>query len=388
VGGDAPGAERLVDDADADRLGGREQRAGGGGVAPDGMAYVLYSYQGISSGEDCEGVERAATGGAFTSRHCVSPTNEDTFSGSMAFLGDDAYFAWRGNPPGEQTKATIQGARWSNGASLPDVARNLDEAGQSYGTPTLVGDLEGSVVALYTFGKTLRAAAYDGGAPILLGAGVPATATVGQPVSLSASFTDLWSGLGGGQPTWSFGDGTPGASGGSVSHTFGAPGTYTIALSAGDALGNATSSAYTIVVSGSAGPPPPLDTRAPTVTLNTPSCPRKLSKKACKRRRASRSAWGTLSGRVTDPAPSSGIASVQVAVYVTRGKHVYGLSGGRFRKTTKGKARTAFTTARISGTNWSLRLPKLKPGTYTILVRATDRAGHASATAGRTVAFR
>jgi hypothetical protein len=358
------------------------------GVAPDGMAYVLYSYQGNSSGEDCEGVVRAQTGSGFTAKRCVSPTNEDTFSGSLAFLGADAYFAWRSNPPGESTSTTIQGARWSGAAALPDVARNLDQAGLLYGTPTLVDDQQGSVAAFYTQGRQLRAAAYDGGPPILLGAGVPTTAAAGQPVSFSASFVDLWSGLGGGQPTWSFGDGSATASGANVSHTFAAPGTYTITLSAADALGNATSSTYTIMVRALPGIPPapgPIDTRAPTVTLSPPACPRRLSKTACKRRRASRSAWQTLKGTVTDPAPSSGIASVQVAIYRMQGRRIFALSKGRFRKASKARARSTFTAARVRGGGWSLTLPKLTAGTYTILVRASDRAGHVSATVSRTI---
>ena len=353
------------------------------GVAPNGKAYILYSFQGTSSGESCEGVLRAQTGSPFTAQRCVSPTNEDTFSGSIAFLGNDAYFAWKGNVPGEQSNATIQGARWLDGSTLPEVARNLDLTGVPYGSPTLIPDHQGSVVAFYTnHANQLRAAAFDGGPPILLSAGVPSTATVGQPIAFSAAFVDLWSGLGAGQPTWSFGDGTPAASGASAVHSFSAPGAYTVTLTAVDVLGNTTSSTHVIAVAAS--PPPPV----PRVTLNTPRCPKKLSKKACKRLRASRKAWQTLSGTVTEPAPSSGIASVQVAVYRTAGKHVEGLVGKRFRKTTKAKARKTFVSAKVSGSRWSLRLPKLRPGSYTILVRATDRAGHVSPTVAKTVRLR
>lgn len=77
-----------------------------------------------------------------------------------------------------------------------------------------------------------------------------------------------------------------------------------------------------------------------------------------------------------------------MAVYRTRGKHLEGLSGGRFRKTSKAKARRTFVAARISGTRWTLRLPKLSPGLYTILVRATDRAGNESAVVARSVRLR
>jgi hypothetical protein len=344
----------------------------GVGVSPNGMAYVLYSFQSNSSSGHCEGVVRAPVGGSFSPERCLSPPNEDTFSGSVAFLGNDAYFAWRSNVPGVSSNASVQGGRWADGSALPDVAVNLDTPGLEYGFPTLVNDYQGSVVAFYTNpGGMLRAAAYDGGPPILLGTNVPARATAGQPVSFSASFFDLWAGLGAGQPTWSFGDGSAAASGATVTHTFGAPGTYTIGLGAADALGNAAgTTSYTIIVT-----PAPPTLAGPTVTLRTPSCPKKLSKKACKRYLASTNAWRTLSGTVKAPA---GIASVRVAVYLTRGKHVEGLVGKRFRKTTSAKARKTFTAAHVSGARWSLHLPKLKPGRYTILLRATDRAGHLS----------
>ncbi len=344
-------------------------------------------HQGNSSGEDCEGVVGGPLGDGFTDERCVSPTNEDAFSGSIAFLGDDAYFAWRSNPPGEASSFTVQGARWLASAILPDVTHNLDQTGPRYGAPTLVGDLQGSVVAFYEHETQLRAAAFDGGPPIMLGASVPASATVEQPVALSASFVDLWSGLGGDQPTWSFGDGTAPVSGANVTHTFAAPGVYTITLSVADALGNATSSTYSIAMQpAQVGKVPP--PRPPQVTLNPPSCRRKLSKRACRRHRESAGAWRTLTGTVHEGSPPQGTASVQVAVYRTQGRHVFGLSGGRFRKFSLTKARMSFVAAGVSGTSWSLKLPRLKPGRYTVLVRATDRAGSTSATVSVTVRLR
>jgi hypothetical protein len=91
------------------------------------------------------------------------------------------------------------------------------------------------------------------------------------------------------------------------------------------------------------GPPPPV--KPPTVTLSAPACAKKLTKKACKRFQTSRAAWQTLTGRVTDPASASGIADVQVSVYLTSGKRTEGLVGKRFRKTTNAKARTTFVAA-------------------------------------------
>jgi PKD repeat protein len=347
-----------------------------GGVAPNGMAYILYWFQGVSSGESCEGVLRAPAGGSFTAHHCVSPENQDTFSGSLAFLGNDAYMAWSGNVPGESENGDVQGARWADASTLPDVARNLDPSGLPYGSPTLVNDEQGSVVAFFTNAlKQTRAAAYDAGPPIMTGASVPASATAGQPAAFSSTFVDLWSGLAPSQPLWSFGDGAS-ASGGSVTHTFTAPGTYTVTLTATDAFGNATSSQHTVVVSA---PSAPADTRPPHVTINRPACPKRLSKRKCTRYRERRSSWRSVTGTVTDSAPSSGIASVRIAVYRTKGKHVEGLFGKRFKKTTRSKARSAFATVKPSGTKWSFKLPSLKPGLYTILVRAKDRAGNQSA---------
>jgi hypothetical protein len=123
------------------------------------------------------------------------------------------------------------------------------------------------------------------------------------------------------------------------------------------------------------------------VTLNTPRCSKRLSRshKACKRYQTSRRAWQTLTGSVIDPAPSSGIASVQVAVYLTSAKRIEGLVGKHFRKTTKSKARTAFLSAKLSAGKWSLSLPKLKAGRYTILVRASDRAGNISTVLSKTL---
>lgn len=248
------------------------------GVAPDGMAYVLYSYQGSNSGESCEGVERAPVDGSFGGERCVSPASEETFSGSLAFLGDDAYFAWRANPPGEQSNMTIQGASWGEGEGLPEVAQNLDTPGLRYGIPTLVPDGAGSVVAFYTnSGDDLRAAAYDAGPPILLSSGVPSTATAGQPVTVSASLVDLWAGLGAGQPTWSFGDGSAAVAGATATHTYTNPGVYTITLNAADALGNATAEHYTITVAPAPGVPPAV-VRKPSVTITLPHCAKRGSR--------------------------------------------------------------------------------------------------------------
>ncbi len=56
--------------------------------------------------------------------------------------------------------------------------------------------------------------------------------------------------------SWSFGDGTSG-SGAQVSHTYAAPGAYTVKVTADDGLGNTTSSTYSITVVPAAPVSPP-----------------------------------------------------------------------------------------------------------------------------------
>jgi hypothetical protein len=222
-------------------------------VSATDKAYVLYRFQGGSSGEDCVGAVRSATGAnSFTSPHCVSPTNFEPGSGGVALLGNDAYFAWSGQPNGGSDVA--EGSRWLDGASQPDSFTDLDSPAKSIGFDQLVPDEDGSVAAFWTretepepkkVEASLRAAAFDAGGPNLLSAAVPTSATAGQAVAMSASFVDLWSGLV--PPTWSFGDGSS-ASGAQVSHSYSVPGSYTVTVTAADSLGNMTSSSYPIAV--------------------------------------------------------------------------------------------------------------------------------------------
>ena len=235
------------------------------GVSPEDKANVLYRFQGHSSAEDCIGVVRASAGGDFFSApQCVSPTNfEPGAAGGVAFVGNDAYFAWSGEPNGEKVDV-VQGSRWLGSASQPDSFSNLDAPIESAELDQLLPDEDGSVAAFWTtrvetapsqYETKLRAAAFDAGGPNLLGAAVPAGAVAGRPVAMSASFADLWSGLGE-PPSWSFGDGAS-AGGAQVSHTYAVPGVYTVTVTAHDGLGNATSSTYSITVTPAPFSPPP-----------------------------------------------------------------------------------------------------------------------------------
>lgn len=84
------------------------------------------------------------------------------------------------------------------------------------------------------------------------------TVTVGAAVEFQANASDATSGLPE-APRWSWGDGSAETTGDSVTHSFAAPGTYEVTVTATDAAGNAGSAKRTITVTTPAGnePPPP-----------------------------------------------------------------------------------------------------------------------------------
>ena len=82
-----------------------------------------------------------------------------------------------------------------------------------------------------------QVAGYDAGPPEMRGLSIPATGTVGVPVTFSASPFDVWPIA---STSFNFGDGT-GARGTSVSHTYSAPGVYPVTATAVDAAGTPVS---------------------------------------------------------------------------------------------------------------------------------------------------
>ncbi len=240
------------------------------GVSPSDKAYVVYEYQGANSALNCIGVVRASVGGAFTAPACASALNYQPFGiAGVAFLGNDAYFAFTGEPNGGSAD-DLEGDRWTDKSAAADTPTTL--APPETPVPLLgqiLPDQDGGVPVFFTpnsnSGGVLDASAWDAGGPNLTASGVPSTAIAGQPVTLGASFADLWSDLAA-APSWSFGDGTS-ANGASVSHTYAAAGTYTIDVTSADGLGNTTTTPYTITVTA---PPSTITTPTSTTTpMNT-----------------------------------------------------------------------------------------------------------------------
>lgn len=93
-----------------------------------------------------------------------------------------------------------------------------------------------------------------------------------------------------------------------------------------------------------------------------------------RRKRALSASWRTLRGTAVDPAPSSGVARVEVGLYRRAGKRCVALTGRGFRRMTCKLATQTFVPANGAG-RWTRRLPALVAGTCTLRARATDKAG-------------
>ena len=144
------------------------------------------------------------------------------------------------------------------------------------------------------FGLNDAMAGYDTVPPTLAAPGVPAATAVGLPTAFSVPTPlDIWS-----PPvttSWSFGDGAT-ASGTSATHIYARSGTYTVTVTATDALGNAISrSAQITVAATTAVAPGPTAARhclVPTLRhLSLASAKSRLTKAGCalgKRRKAHR----------------------------------------------------------------------------------------------------
>jgi hypothetical protein len=117
-------------------------------------------------------------------------------------------------------------------------------------------------------------------------------------------------------------------------------------------------------------PAPPVTggVSGPAAGRTDSAAPRSARARArCARRRC------TVTVRVTDPAPSSGIRRVTGTVSYKKACRKRGR-----RTTCKRTARV--TGKRSSGTTWTLRLPRLPRGSATISITAVDRSGRAQRT--------
>lgn len=134
--------------------------------------------------------------------------------------------------------------------------------------PLIVSDPDGDVLMVGApNGAPVQVAGFDHAGPGLTALSVPASAQVGEAVTLSVSPIDLWSALG--TVTWSFGDGET-ATGSAATHTFTGVGTKKVSVTATDAFGRARTRTRAVTVTPKiVGDPPPTTPEPPTTGTTT-----------------------------------------------------------------------------------------------------------------------
>lgn len=321
-------------------------------------------------------------GGAFGPVQSVSdPTLETSGAPQFPTLaigpGGEALLAWvRYQEPSRVEAAT----RPAGGTFEPQQPISPDGKSGAVTTPRLEFDESGDAVATWRSLFVVEWAAHDVTGPLLNGLSIPSGAVVGAPVAFSVSPLDAFSALG--ASTWSFGDGGS-ATGPIVSHTFSRPGTFTVGLTSADGLGNATSATGTITVTT------PAAAAAPKLEHVVQSHSRWREGSALARlAQKAKTPVGTVFSFTVDQAARVTVSFTQPG----KGRRVKGRCVGATRRNrharpcTRTLARGSLSFAAHAGANrifFQGRLSasrRLRPGTYTVLIVATNAAGQRSST--------
>lgn len=210
---------------------------------------------------------------------------------------------WTWEREGTIPKNGIQAAVRPPGGNWQEP-EDISAEGEESGIPKLGLDADGNAIAVWGREEAsneyfLQGSGYDFAGPRLNGLQLPATGTVGEPVSFAVSPFDVFS-LG--TTSWTFGDGGQ-ADGNAVSHVYPAPGIYPVTVNALDGSGNVSTQTAGITVSDLPKPPPP----PPPPPPPSPSCivPELVGKKLGAAKKAIKAA-GCKVGMVTKPKARKG----------------------------------------------------------------------------------
>ncbi len=253
--------------------------------------------------------------------------------------------------------------------STPD---DLSATGGNAIEPQVTVDGQGNATAVWTRSNgtntIVQSAGLDAAGPLLPFVQIPSAGTIGQELTFSVSPLDVWSPLG--ATSWDYGDGVS-ASGVSVTHTYAAPGSYTITLTSADALGDTS----TLTVSSAPPPPPPPPPTppppaavAPKITALTQSHRTWRTAKRAESIARKRAPAGTTFTLKLDQNARLTLTFSRSAT----GGHKKSVNAGSLTL----QARKGKNTIRFSG-----QLPRkrtLKPGRYTATFTATNTAGKTS----------
>jgi hypothetical protein len=313
--------------------------------------------------------------GAWSVPRRISPGGLDAFAPTLAVgPGDDAVAAWalRVTPAetlagvasragagawGEPTTISPSGGHaaeeavgidaagdatvvWTEGPgidSVVDAARRPAATG-AWGTPVpfanpgtgfndrseVAVDPDGDALVVWEFidaagtVHATRSAAFDAVGPALRSLGIPGSGTVGEPLAFSVAPLDAISPVV--ATTWSFGDGGS-AAGAGADHTYSAPGTYAVTVTAVDAAGNTSSASGQVTIAPAKPPPPPPAGGASPRKLQVKvACPKSAKPGGCKfalqvvsakpRRVKAKGKGGKA--KTIAPTPESAVARVKV----------------------------------------------------------------------------
>jgi hypothetical protein len=257
-------------------------------VAPSGAAELVW----VGSDEVVRSSRRSGPDAGWTPPAPISPapgaTDPSYWSSPPSVAidpGDKAVAAWAGSDGKIRAAVRPAGASWTtttlpSTGTAPQVAVNpagtafvlflgpagaplvsMRPAGGTWGplvpldgagatVPRIATDGNGNAVAAWISATgELRTSTFDATGPVLGGVSVPGSATAGQVVPMSAAPWDLWSPVT--ATTFEFGDGTA-AAGPATGHAYAQPGTYTVRVTAADAVGNTTATERSITVAAPA----------------------------------------------------------------------------------------------------------------------------------------
>ena len=212
-------------------------------VAPSGAALLTWQ-QGTGLGATIE----ARAGSTLTGSWAPAQTVNDAGSLSpVAAIGNDgmAVVAWQ-----RITGVSASGqARVRGTDGVWGTTTTILPAHSGTTTPSIATDGVGDFATVATGNgnsdRSVMLAVYDAAPPVVSEIGLAGSPLAGDPLALSVTATDAWSGVA--APGWAFGDGSAG-SGLSVAHAFAAAGTYTSTVVVTDASGNAVSRTITSTI--------------------------------------------------------------------------------------------------------------------------------------------
>jgi hypothetical protein len=185
-------------------------------------------------------------GGEFTSPVELSTAGDSATSPNVTVNPSGAAtVVWQRGAPAE-----VQASNMPPGGAFGPPA-DLSAPGQDALFPEVAmgGAGDGVVVWKRSDGANFiaQAAGYDANPPQVRGLSLPAGATVGEPVAISADGFDVW---GIATTEFDFGDGTS-AAGNPVSHAYGSPGVYQVTVTVRDPAGGTATASGSIAISAS-----------------------------------------------------------------------------------------------------------------------------------------